>query len=290
MKKFEKILLILIVVILILAIGFVAVNFAMSKINKKANPLVTVEFEEYGTVKIELYPDMAPNTVKNFIRLAQRGYYDGKTITDIEEGLIRGGLVTTTDESTGETTTSGATLSNIKDLADNETDEEYSIVGEFIENGYNDNTLSHTRGVISMYRSSYAQYQQEFAMVQMMGYSDYANDLYKELYNSQSSGFMILTEDNANLDGTYAAFGKVVEGMEVIDAISKIELQKTTDDNGNEETTTKPVTAPVITKVTVETYGVDYGIPEVESAFDFDAIFNMFMSSYMSSSGTTTSY
>lgn len=290
MKKFEKILLILIVVILILAIVFVTANFAMSKINKKANPVVTMEIDGYGTVKIELYPNMAPNTVKNFIRLAQRGYYDGKTITDIEEGLIRGGLVTTTDESTGEATTSGAKLSNIKDLAENETDQEYSIAGEFIENGYNDNTLSHTRGVISMYRSSYAQYQQEFAMVQMMGYSEYANELYTELYNSQSSGFMILTEDNSSLDGTYAAFGRVVDGMDVIDAISKIELQKTTDDSGNEQTTTKPVTEPVITKVSVETYGVDYGIPEVKNAFDFDAIFNMFMSSYMSSSGTTTSY
>lgn len=290
MKNFKKILLILITIILILAVILVMINFAMSKVNKKSNPIITMEFEGYGTVKIELYPDMAPNTVKNFIKLAQRGYYDGKTITDIEEGLIRGGLVTTTDESTGETTTSGAMLSNLRDLTENETDEEYSIAGEFIENGYNDNTLSHSRGVISMYRASYAQYQQEFALVQMMGYSDYANDLYTQLYDSQSSGFMILTEDNSALDGTYAAFGKVVEGMDIIDAISNTELQKTTDDEGNEEISTKPVTAPVITKVSVETYGIDYGMPEVNTAFDFDAVFNMFMSSYMSSSGTSTSY
>ena len=97
MKKVGKILLILIVIALILAIEFITVNFAMSKVNKKGNPLVKIEFEGYGTVEIELYPDMAPNTVKNFIRLAQRGYYDGKTITDIEDGLIRGGLVTTTN-------------------------------------------------------------------------------------------------------------------------------------------------------------------------------------------------
>lgn len=289
MKKFGRILLILIVIALILAIAFITVNFAMSKVNKKANPLVKIEFEGYGTVEIELYPDMAPNTVKNFIRLAQRGYYDGKTITDIEDGLIRGGLVTTTNEA-GESVTEGAKISNIKDLAEGEEDKAYSIEGEFIQNGFNENTLSHSRGVISMYRSSYGQYQQEFAMVQMMGYGEYADTLYNELYNSQSSGFFILTEDNTGFDGTFTAFGKVKKGMEVVDAISKIELQKTTNENGVEETSTKPVTAPIINKVTVDPKGVDYGMPEYSEAFDFDAVFNMFMSSYMSSSGTTTSY
>ncbi len=289
MKKVGKILLILIVIALILAIAFITVNFAMSKVNKKGNPLVKIEFEGYGTVEIELYPDMAPNTVKNFIRLAQRGYYDGKTITDIEDGLIRGGLVTTTNEA-GESVTEGAKLSNIKDLAENEEDKSYSIEGEFIQNGFNENTLSHSRGVISMYRSSYGQYQQEFAMVQMMGYGEYADTLYNELYNSQSSGFFILTEDNTGFDGTFTAFGKVTKGMEVVDAISKIELQKTTNESGVEETTTKPITAPVINKVTVDTKGVDYGMPEYSEAFDFDEVFNMFMSSYMSSSGTTSSY
>lgn len=289
MKKFGKILLILIVLALILAIAFVTVNFAMSKVNKKANPIVKIEFEGYGTVEIELYPNMAPNTVKNFIRLAQRGYYDGKTITDIEDGLIRGGLVTNTNEA-GETYTEGAKLSNIKDLAEGETDKAYSIEGEFVQNGFNDNTLSHSRGVISMYRSSYGQYQQEFAMVQMMGYTDYADTLYNELYNSQSSGFFILTEDNTGFDGTFTAFGKVTDkGMEVIDAISKVELQKTTGENGVKETSTKPVTAPVIKKVTVDTHGVDYGMPEYSDAFDFDAVFDMFMSNYMSASGMNTS-
>jgi len=289
MKKFKKILCVLVILILILAIVFVVVNFAMSKRNKKSNPLVTMDIEGYGTVKIELYPDMAPNTVKNFVRLAQRGYYNGKTFTDIEEGLVRAGLTETTDTSNSSTKMTGAKLSNIKDLAEGEEDSEYSIEGEFIENGYNDNTLTHSRGVISMYRSAYGQYQQELAMVQMMGYSDYVDTLYNELYDSQSSGFFILTEDNSAFDGNYTGFGKVVEGMEVVDAISKIELQKTTDDEGNETTTTKPVTAPVITNVSVETYGIDYGVPEVKAAFDFDAVFNMFMSSYMSSSGTSAS-
>lgn len=289
MEKFKKILLIVITLILVVAIVWVTVNFAMSKVDNKKNPVVTMEVEGYGTIKIELYPDKAPNTVKNFIRLAQRGYYDGKTFTDIEDGLIRGGLTQTTNDS-GKTVEEGPKISDLRDLADGETDKEYEIEGEFIENGYNDNTLSHQRGVISMYRKTYSQYQQEMAMLQMTGYASYADTLLTEFYDSQSAGFFILTADETGFDGTYTAFGKVIEGMDVVDAISKVELQKSTDDSGNETTTTKPVTAPVIKTVTVDTDGVDYGMPEIRDVFDFDSVFNLVMQNYMQSSGTTSSY
>lgn len=288
MEKVKKILLILIVLVLICAIGWVSVNFVLSKTDKKSNPVVTMEVEGYGTIKIELYPDMAPNTVKNFVKLAQRGFYNEKTFTDIEDGLIRGGL-TETENSDGTTKLEGPKTSNLHDLADGEKDTEYSIKGEFIENGFNTNTLSHQRGTISMYRKTYNDYQQEMAMVQMMGYSSYVDTLLNELYDSQSGGFFITTEDKTSLDGTYAAFGRVTEGMDVVEKISKVELQKSTGDDGTESTTTKPVTAPVIKNVTVETYGVDYGDPEVRDSFDFDAIFSMFMQNYMKSSGTSTS-
>ena len=288
MEKVKKILLILIVLVLICAIGWVSVNFVLSKTDKKSNPVVTMEVEGYGTIKIELYPDMAPNTVKNFVKLAQRGFYNEKTFTDIEDGLIRGGL-TETENSDGTTKLEGPKTSNLHDLADGEKDTEYSIKGEFIENGFNTNTLSHQRGTISMYRKTYNDYQQEMAMVQMMGYSSYVDTLLNELYDSQSGGFFITTEDKTSLDGTYAAFGRVTEGMDVVEKISKVELQKSTGDDGTESTTTKPVTAPVIKNVTVETYGVDYGDPEVRDLFDFDAIFSMFMQNYMKSSGTSTS-
>lgn len=288
MEKVKKILLILIVLVLICAIGWVSVNFVLSKTDKKSNPVVTMEVEGYGTIKIELYPDMAPNTVKNFVKLAQRGFYNEKTFTDIEDGLIRGGL-TETENSDGTTKLEGPKTSNLHDLADGEKDTEYSIKGEFIENGFNTNTLSHQRGTISMYRKTYNDYQQEMAMVQMMGYSSYVDTLLNELYDSQSGGFFITTEDKTSLDGTYAAFGRVTEGMDVVEKISKVELQKSTGDDGTESTTTKPVTAPVIKNVTVETYGVDYGDPEVKDLFDFDAIFSMFMQNYMKSSGTSTS-
>lgn len=288
MEKVKKILLILIVLVLICAIGWVSVNFVLSKTDKKSNPVVTMEVEGYGTIKIELYPDMAPNTVKNFVKLAQRGFYNEKTFTDIEDGLIRGGL-TETENSDGTIKLEGPKTSNLHDLADGEKDTEYSIKGEFIENGFNTNTLSHQRGTISMYRKTYNDYQQEMAMVQMMGYSSYVDTLLNELYDSQSGGFFITTEDKTSLDGTYAAFGRVTEGMDVVEKISKVELQKSTGDDGTESTTTKPVTAPVIKNVTVETYGVDYGDPEVRDLFDFDAIFSVFMQNYMKSSGTSTS-
>ena len=288
MEKVKKILLILIVLVLICAIGWVSVNFVLSKTDKKSNPVVTMEVEGYGTIKIELYPDMAPNTVKNFVKLAQRGFYNEKTFTDIEDGLIRGGL-TETENSDGTTKLEGPKTSNLHDLADGEKDTEYSIKGEFIENGFNTNTLSHQKGTISMYRKTYNDYQQEMAMVKMMGYSSYVDTLLNELYDSQSGGFFITTEDKTSLDGTYAAFGRVTEGMDVVEKISKVELQKSTGDNGTESTTTKPVTAPVIKNVTVETYGVDYGDPEVRDLFDFDAIFSVFMQNYMKSSGTSTS-
>ena len=288
MEKVKKILLILIVLVLICAIGWVSVNFVLSKTDKKSNPDVTMEVEGYGTIKIELYPDMAPNTVKNFVKLAQRGFYNEKTFTDIEDGLIRGGL-TETENSDGTTKLEGPKTSNLHDLADGEKDTEYSIKGEFIENGFNTNTLSHQRGTISMYRKTYNDYQQEMAMVKTMGYSSYVDTLLNELYDSQSGGFFITTEDKTSLDGTYAAFGRVTEGMDVVEKISKVELQKSTGDDGTESTTTKPVTAPVIKNVTVETYGVDYGDPEVRDLFDFDAIFSMFMQNYMKSSGTSTS-
>ena len=288
MEKVKKILLILIVLVLICAIGWVSVNFVLSKTDKKSNPVVTMEVEGYGTIKIELYPDMAPNTVKNFVKLAQRGFYNEKTFTDIEDGLIRGGL-TETENSDGTIKLEGPKTSNLHDLADGEKDTEYSIKGEFIENGFNTNTLSHQRGTISMYRKTYNDYQQEMAMVKMMGYSSYVDTLLNELYDSQSGGFFITTEDKTSLDGTYAAFGRVTEGMDVVEKISKVELQKSTGDDGTESTTTKPVTAPVIKNVTVETYGVDYGDPEVRDLFDFDAIFSVFMQNYMKSSGTSTS-
>ena len=285
MKNFKRIIAVVLVLALIAATVATVINIVLAKNDKKHNPVVTMEIEGYGNVKLELDPEAAPNTVKNFIRLAQRGYYNGKTFSDVQEGLVVGGLDDVSGEEKKEMV--APKLSDIKDgVAENE-DKEYSIPGEFIEKGHK-NMLSHQRGVISMTRTTYNDYQQEIAMIQMIGYGDYINGVVDKMYDSQAAGFFILTEDAIGYDGTYSAFGRVVDGMDIIDTISKLELEKNTDSDGKETTGTCIVNAPVIKNVTVDTYGVDYGIPETESAYDFEAIFNFLIQNYMQSQNSTT--
>lgn len=285
MKNFKRIIAVVLVLALIAATVATVINIVLAKNDKKHNPVVTMEIEGYGNVKLELDPEAAPNTVKNFIRLAQRGYYNGKTFSDVQEGLVVGGLDDVSGEEKKEMV--APKLSDIKDgVAENE-DKEYSIPGEFIEKGHK-NMLSHQRGVISMTRTTYNDYQQEIAMIQMIGYGDYINGVVDKMYDSQAAGFFILTEDEIGYDGTYSAFGRVVDGMDIIDTISKLELEKNTDSDGKETTGTGIVNAPVIKNVTVDTYGVDYGIPETESAYDFEAIFNFLIQNYMQSQNSTT--
>lgn len=285
MKNFKKIVAGILVIALVAAVIATVINIVLSKTDKKHNPVVTMEIEGYGNVKLELDPEAAPNTVKNFIRLAQRGYYNGKTFSDVQEGLVVGGLDDVSGDEKKEMVS--PKLSNIKDLAEGEEDKEYTIPGEFIEKGHK-NMLSHQRGVISMTRTTYNDFQQEIAMIQMIGYGDYINGVVDKMYDSQAAGFFILTEDEIGYDGTYSAFGRVVDGMDIIDRISKLELEKSTDSEGKETAGTGIVNAPVIKNVTVDTYGVDYGVPETEDAYDFEAIFNFLIQNYMQSQNSTT--
>ena len=128
-------------------------------------------------------------------------------------------------------------------------DKEYNIEGEFIANGYKANNLRHERGVISMARQDY---------------SSIGSEIVTEGYNSEGSQFFIMTKDTASLNGLYSAFGKVTEGMEVVDAISNVEIDKS--ENENSET---PVEAPIITSIRVDTHGKDYGMPKTKEPFDY---------------------
>ena len=156
-----------------------------------------IEVENYGTIKVELDGDAAPITVENFLKLAGDGFYDGLTFHRIMEGfMIQGGDPTGTGMGGSDET----------------------IKGEFAANGV-ENSLSHTRGAISMAR---------------------ATD-----YDSASSQFFIVHEDSTFLDGNYAAFGYVTEGIEIVDQIcADTPVQ---DDNG----TVKAEDQPVITSITV---------------------------------------
>lgn len=223
----------IIAIVLILAlIGYVITSNVVSATRKIENPIVTMEIENFGEVKIELYPDMAPNTVANFINLIEQGYYDGLTFHRAVEGfMVQGG----DKEGTGSTKV------------------EETIKGEFAENGYEKNTLRHDRGVISMARS------------------DYSNlGLITEGYNSAFSQFFIMTDNNSNVNGYYAGFGKVIEGMDVIDAIAKVEAiqEKENDTTTGDNKETDKSQYPVITKMTVDRRGVDYGAPQRQKAFD----------------------
>ena len=168
------------------------------------NPLVNIQLENGSAIKVELYPDKAPNTVNNFISLVKKGFYDGLIFHRvIPNFMIQGGCP------------QGSGMGGPG----------YSIPGEFSGNGF-DNDLVHSRGVLSMARS--------------------ANP------NSAGSQFFIMVADAPHLDGQYAAFGKVTEGMEAADAIVN------TPRNAND----RPKEDQRIKTVTVETFGVDYLEPD----------------------------
>lgn len=242
--KTKKIIMIVAIILIVVLTGFVGYTIYQKVTFKKQNPIVTMEIEGIGTMKLELYPDQAPNTVANFITLANRGFYDGLTFHRIvKDFMVQGG----DKDGTG---SGSPTLSAIEDGA-SET-ENYAIKGEFVQNGFNKNTIRHEKGVISMARSDYSQ----------MG-------LYEEGYNSAGLQFFIMTGDNATLNGYYAAFGKVIEGMEVLDKLNETEVTTADETEGAEAS--KPVNPPVIKSVRVDTFGVDYGKPNTVKPFDYNS-------------------
>ena len=171
-----------------------------------SNPIVTIEMEDGGVMKAELYPEIAPNTVNNFISLVKKGFYDGVIFHRVISGfMIQGG----------------------DPLGKGVGGPGYSIKGEFTANRF-PNNLMHERGVLSMARTMAP--------------------------NSAGSQFFIMHEDSPHLDGQYAAFGKVIEGTEVVHRICSVR----TDYND------KPRIPQVMKKVTVETFGVDYPDPVKE--------------------------
>ena len=172
------------------------------------NPIVTMEIANYGTIKIELYPEYAPNTVANFVNLIEDGFYDGLTFHRLVPGFVLQG---------GDPDGNGTGGPG------------YTIDGEFKANGYSKNTLSHDKGVISMARSAD--------------------------YDSAGSQFFIVLDDSAkaSLDNLYAGFGKVIEGMDIIEKIEESEEIENNITGALAENIT-------ITKVTVDTFGYDYKV------------------------------
>ena len=168
------------------------------------NPIVTIEMENGSIIKAELYPEVAPNSVNNFISLIQKGFYDGLIFHRCIPGfMIQGGC----PDGTG----MGGPG--------------YAIKGEFSQNGFQ-NDLIHDRGVLSMARANNP--------------------------DSAGSQFFIMVDKAPHLDGSYAAFGKVIEGMEIADSIV----------SGKTDWNDRPREKQVMKKVTVDTFGVEYPEPE----------------------------
>ena len=168
------------------------------------NPIVTFEMENGDLIKAELYPEIAPNTVNNFISLVNKGFYNGLIFHRVIRGfMIQGGC----PQGIG---TGGPG---------------YTIKGEFSQNGF-DNPLKHTPGVLSMARAMHP--------------------------DSAGSQFFIMHQTSPHLDGAYAAFGKVTEGMDAVNAIAE------TDTDFRD----RPMEPQVMKSVTVETFGVNYPEPE----------------------------
>ena len=168
------------------------------------NPEITITMENGDVIRAELYPEIAPNTVKNFISLANKGFYDGLIFHRVIEGfMIQGGC----PQGTG----MGGPG--------------YSIKGEFSQNGFK-NDLKHTEGVLSMARSM--------------------------MPDSAGSQFFIMHKTSPHLDGAYAAFGKVVEGMDVVNKIAETRT----------DYSDRPLKEQKIKSMTAETFGEEYGEAE----------------------------
>lgn len=169
-----------------------------------ANPIVTITMENGDVIKAELYPEIAPNTVNNFISLIKKGFYDGKIFHRVIPGfMIQGGCP------------NGNGMGGPG----------YSIKGEFAQNGFA-NDLKHTEGVLSMARAMHP--------------------------NSAGSQFFIMHKDAPHLDGAYAAFGKIIEGMDIVNKIAE-----TATDYSD-----RPLETQRMKKVTVDTMGEDYPEPK----------------------------
>lgn len=169
-----------------------------------ANPIVTITMEGGDVIKAELYPEIAPNTVNNFISLINHNFYDGV----IFHRVIRGFMLQGGDPDGNGTGGPG-----------------YSIKGEFASNGFK-NDLKHTAGVLSMARTM--------------------------IPDSAGSQFFIMHQDAPHLDGEYAAFGKVIEGMDVVNKIAEMPT----------DYSDRPIHDQVMEMVTVDTFGVDYPEPD----------------------------
>lgn len=266
MKKLQFVIWIIIMVAILALIGVYGYFTYLRITSTVQHPEATFEIENYGKVVVELYPEYAPNTVTNFIKLVEKGYYNNKVFYGKDEICMYLGR-----NSTGEIEETKLSLISDEVEPDSESDYEYAIKGEFVANGFEQNTLRHEKGILTLIRNDYSQL---------------INSLTDESYNSGSSQLAIMmSDDSRNLNGAYAAFGRVKEGMDVLEKIYNEAEIKQESAEGEESNVADNIsqfaTYPVITSATVDTHGIDFGDPEVIEAFDYESyMYNLMNSTY----------
>lgn len=223
------------VIIVAIAVIWVGCGIIRSKTFSPKNPVATIYIEGYEKpIKVELDVKSAPNAVANFVKLANSGFYNDYKMTINEKEIV---------------SKKGNEKARLSRIVDNpKQDYIYGIKGDLLSNDV-DNKIRHKKGVITMHIENFSYF-----------------GLTEEGYNSANSTFGILTEDNSSYDNYYIGFGKVIEGMDVLDAIAATRVS--TDENATTENTAEGETEEteknviVIKSITVDTFGQKYSAPE----------------------------
>ena len=260
-KKLQIVVWLIIAIVAVLLLGGVVYNFVRATSEKNIHPEVTFEIENFGKIKMELYQEYAPNTVANIVKLVEKGYYTDKVIYGKNTLCLYFG----TNED-GNEEIPQASLVNSEIGLNSEQDFAYSIPGEFLQNGFKQNSLCHEKGIVTLIRDNYG------------------TALLEQGYNSGISKMGIIMEETApNLNGTYAAFGKITEGFEILEDLylnaetKELEIDEQT---GEAVTTVEEFSNKLVIKsATVNTHGIDFGVPEMVEYFDYEEYMYQVLSS-----------
>ena len=261
-KKIQICFWLLVAIVVVLAMGGVVYQFARAMNTEIVHPEVTFEIENLGTIKMELYPEYAPNTVRNIIRLVENGFYTDKVVYGKDEICV---YVGREDDSVVPEVKASYMIDTIESGSD--ADYNYSIAGEFFLNGFDKNTLNHEKGTVTLLRN------------------DYGTGLTEESYNSGNTQMAIMmNSDSAKLNGAYAAFGKIIDGLDLVEKLYNEGEILTKDSDESDQVENEAIqrfkTYPVIKSATVDTKGIDFGNPEIQEAFDYSEYMYQMMEQY----------
>lgn len=248
-----------IMLIALFSLIFILANEKYSLLYK--NPVATIDLEGYGKVKIELEPTKAPNTVNHFIKLVQNGYYDGLVVYGKDAVSLHFGR-----NKRGEEVPPTVSMVDKTIEEDSELDYEYEIDGEFERNNFKDNDIKHEKYVVSLVRADY---------------SDIMQKIQHYSYNAGTGMFKILIKDAPGMNGNYAAFGRVIEGTEIIDELANRELRFEPETEEDEADLNEFKEFVIINSITVETFGRKFEELKLHKRFVIEEFFLQIFQDYL---------